>query len=440
MSIQLFLKDILSLEEDKANEEEIVESIRKGVVFKGTNLWTLIFSIFIASIGLNVNSTAVIIGAMLISPLMGPIMGIGMGIGIYDFELIKKSIKNLSIAVIISIFVSTIYFIFTPLKEAQSEILARTTPVLWDVFIAFFGGLAGIVAGSRKDKGNSIPGVAIATALMPPLCTASYGLATLNFTYFAGAFYLFFINSVFISFSTFLIVRLLKYKRKTFLNSDKEKKVKNYILIFVFITVLPSLYSAKIMVNQVYFETKASAFIKKEFQDLNIQIIEKKIIFKTKKIEIFYLGDTLPDTEISRITAKLSDYNIYKTTLSVKQIFDIEKGMAKNIQNVKESVIEELYNKTRNTLDNKDKEIALLTKKISDYEKKALLQLSLSDELKVFYPELTDFDILAGNNKFVLLLNQKISLTLKDEIRIKKWISNKSGLAEENVEIIKKLP
>lgn len=433
MSIQLFLKDILSLEEDKANEEEIVESIRKGVVFKGTNLWTLIFSIFIASIGLNVNSTAVIIGAMLISPLMGPIMGIGMGIGIYDFELIKKSMKNLSIAVVISIFVSTIYFIFTPLKEAQSEILARTTPVLWDVFIAFFGGLAGIVASSRKDKGNAIPGVAIATALMPPLCTASYGLATLNFTYFAGAFYLFFINSVFISFSTFLIVRLLKYKRKTFLNSDTEKKVKNYILIFVFLTVLPSLYSAKIMVEQVYFETKASAFIKQELQNLNIQIIEKKITFKTKKIELFYLGDALPDTEIKELISKLGDYNLYRTSLSMKQIFDIEKGVSKNMQNVKESVVEELYNKTRQSLEYKDKEIASLTKKISEYEKKESITDSLASDLKVFYPELTDFDILSSNKKIIVLINNKIKFNSKDENRIKSWISDKTGIDKSNI-------
>lgn len=224
-----FFKDIFTLEEDKVNEEEVVESIIKGVEFRGTNLWILIFSILIASIGLNVNSTAVIIGAMLISPLMGPIMGVGLGIGINDFELIKKSLKNLFIAVVISIFVSTFYFYITPLKDAQSEILARTTPAIWDVFIAFFGGLAGIVAGSRKDKSNVIPGVAIATALMPPLCTASYGIANLNLTYFAGAFYLFFINSVFISFATFLIVRVLKFKKKVFLNIQAEKKVKHSI-------------------------------------------------------------------------------------------------------------------------------------------------------------------------------------------------------------------
>jgi uncharacterized hydrophobic protein (TIGR00271 family) len=377
---------------------------------------------------------------MLISPLMGPIMGFGLGVGIYDFELIKKSLKNLSIAVVISIFVSTIYFVITPLKDANSEILSRTTPAIWDVFIAFFGGLAGIVAGSRKDKSNAIPGVAIATALMPPLCTASYGIATLNFSYFAGAFYLFFINSIFISFSTFIVVRLLKYKRKVFLDKNREKTVKKYIMILLFLTILPSSYSAKLMVDKIYFEAKTENFIKNEISNKNLQVIEKKINFKAKKIEIFYLGITLTkDNEISLFN-KLKDYHLHNTSIELRQIFDIEKGVAKNMQNVKEAVIKELYSKNIDNIEIKNKEIELLNKKISEYEKKALLPSSLSDELRIFYPELNDFDILAGNNKFILLLNQKSSLTKTDDIRIKNWISKKSGLSEDNVLIIKKLP
>lgn len=377
---------------------------------------------------------------MLVSPLMGPIMGVGLGLGIYDFELIKKSLKNLLIAIIISIFVSTIYFIITPLKDAQSEILSRTTPAIWDVFIAFFGGLAGIVAGSRKDKSNAIPGVAIATALMPPLCTAGYGIATFNFSFFAGAFYLFFINSIFISFSTFIVVRLLKYKRKIFLDKKRETTVKKYIMLILFLTILPSSYSAKLMVDKIYFETKAVNFIKNEISNKNLQVIEKKINFKAKKIEIFYLGNTLSKANEIFLFNKLKEYHLNNTSIELRQIFDIEKGVARNMQNVKEAVIEELYSKNRDTLEVKNKEISLLNQKISEYEKKALLPSSLSDELKVFYPELTDFDILAGSNKFILLLNQKNSLTKKDESRIKNWISNKSGLSDDNVLIIKKLP
>ena len=206
-----FIRDRFNLETDKADELETIEYIRKNVEFKGPNLWILIFAIFIASIGLNVNSTAVIIGAMLISPLMGPILGIGTGAAINDLDLLKKAFNNLAIATLFGVATSTIYFSISPLSDAQSELLARTNPTIWDVLIAFFGGLAGIVAGSRKEKSNAVPGVAIATALMPPLCTAGYGLATGNLYYFLGAFYLYFINGVFISVATYLIVRLLRY-------------------------------------------------------------------------------------------------------------------------------------------------------------------------------------------------------------------------------------
>ena len=215
-SISKIMKDRFNLDEDKADEALIVESIRRDVQFKGTNLWTLIFAIFIASIGLNMNATAVIIGAMLISPLMGPIMGIGLGIAINDFELLQKGIKNIFIATIISVITSAIYFFLTPIHNANSELLARTNPSLWDVLIAFFGGLAGIVAGTRKERSNVIPGVAIATALMPPLCTAGFGLATGKWYFFLGALYLYFINSLLICLATLLIVKHLKFHKKEF--------------------------------------------------------------------------------------------------------------------------------------------------------------------------------------------------------------------------------
>ena len=199
LSISLFVYERFNISHEQEDNFATISSIERGVEFKGINVWTLIFAIFVASIGLNVNSTAVIIGAMLISPLMGPIMGLGLSVGIYDFALLKRSLKNLSIAVVISVLTSAIYFMISPLSEAQSELLARTTPTIYDVFIALFGGFAGIVAGAGKEKGNAIPGVAIATALMPPLCTAGYGLATGNIYFFVGAFYLFFINAVMIS-------------------------------------------------------------------------------------------------------------------------------------------------------------------------------------------------------------------------------------------------
>ena len=195
--------DLHKGEEDK---NAVLENVRNNISFSGSNLWILMAAVFIASIGLNVNSTAVIIGAMLISPLMGPIVGAGFALGVFDFQLLRRSLKNLLIATIASLLVSSIYFLLSPFKEAQSELLARTSPNIYDVLIAFFGGLVGVIAITRVEKGNPIPGVAIATALMPPLCTAGYGLATGNFKFFWGALFLYTINCVFIGIATFLIV------------------------------------------------------------------------------------------------------------------------------------------------------------------------------------------------------------------------------------------
>ncbi len=228
-------------EEDKS---KVLDTVKTNISFRGSNLWILACAIVVASVGLNVNSTAVIIGAMLISPLMGPIVGAGFGLGTYDFELLKKSLKNLFIATIVSLIVSTIYFFISPFKEAQPELLSRTSPNIYDILIAFFGGIVGAVAITRVEKGNPIPGVAIATALMPPLCTAGYGLATANLKYFLGAMYLYGINCIFICISTFLIVKYLSYPIKKQLDETTQKKVKYYISSLLIIFILPSIYFA----------------------------------------------------------------------------------------------------------------------------------------------------------------------------------------------------
>ena len=275
IAFKRFLTYRFSLNADSADETEVYKSIKKNVEFKGANLWTLIFAIFIASIGLNVNSTAVIIGAMLISPLMGPIMGVGLGIGINDFELVKKAARNLAIATVIGIATSSLYFYITPLHDASSEILARTSPSIWDVFIAALGGLAGIIAVTRTEKGNVIPGVAIATALMPPLCTAGFGIATGNFYFFMGALYLYFINSVFICLGTYAIVRYMKFHKKEFEDKAYERKVRRYILIIIIVTVTPSIYLAYLIVDRSIFETNAQVFIQNEINFNDTQVISK---------------------------------------------------------------------------------------------------------------------------------------------------------------------
>ena len=234
------IKSYFNVLPNKNSKIDVITQITNGINFQGANLWILICAIFIASLGLNVNSTAVIIGAMLISPLMGPIIGMGLAIGIADLDLFKQSIKNYLLSTFISVVTATIYFTLSPITDAQSELLARTSPTLYDVLIALFGGAAGFLAISTKGRNNVLPGVAIATALMPPLCTAGYGLAVQNTTYFFGAFYLYFINTVFITFTTCLGVRLLRFNRKKFVNRDQMKRVNLYIVSIIIITIIPA--------------------------------------------------------------------------------------------------------------------------------------------------------------------------------------------------------
>ena len=285
-AIKNFLKEYLDLRKDKDNELETVDSIRKGVEFKGANLWILIFAIFMASLGLNVNSTAVIIGAMLISPLMGPIMGVGLSVGLNDFELMKRSLKSFLITTLFSVTTATIFFLVSPVAEGQSELLARTSPTIYDVFIALMGGLAGVTALSTKEKGNVIPGVAIATALMPPLCTAGYGLATGNLIYFLGAFYLYFINSVFISLATFIGVRVMHFQRKEFVDKNREKKVRKYIVLIAIVTMCPAVYLTVGIIQDTFFESAANRFVNEQLAFENTQVLDKKIHHEGKLHEI----------------------------------------------------------------------------------------------------------------------------------------------------------
>jgi uncharacterized hydrophobic protein (TIGR00271 family) len=341
--IRSFINERFNLHEDKAEETEIVAAIKRDISFKGTNLWTLIFAIFIASIGLNVNSTAVIIGAMLISPLMGPIMGVGLAIGTNDIQLLKKGIKNVTIAVIASILTSALYFYITPLHEASSELLARTHPSLWDVFIAFFGGLAGIVAGTRKSKSNVIPGVAIATALMPPLCTAGFGLAMGNWYYFFGALYLFFINSVFICFASFLIVKHLKFHKHEFETASGQKRVVQYIWLIVAVALLPSIYLAYRIVEKSIFENNAKTFVQQEFHFARTQVINRsfKLDGKKQTIELLLIGQELPPLTIDSLRKRLPLYSLESTDLIVHQGLNAKNEI--DIAQIKASILEDVF-------------------------------------------------------------------------------------------------
>jgi len=338
-----FLAHHFNLLDDRADEDTIIYSVQKNIEFKGVNLWTLIFAIFIASIGLNVNSTAVIIGAMLISPIMGPITGIGLGIGTNDLELVKKGARSLLFATLVGIITSAVYFSITPLHEAQSELLARTSPSVWDVFIAFFGGLAGMVAASRKEKTNVIPGVAIATALMPPLCTAGYGLAIGNWYYVLGALYLYFINSVFIAIATYLMCRYLQITKKQFKDVKVEKRVTRYMVIIVIITFLPSIFMAYKIVNRNIFESNARKFVAEQFAFPNTQVVTKSFVYHNpdNTINILLFGDQLSEQKIDSLKRNMAHYKLKGVKLSIIQGLNARKQI--DLAQIKTSILQEVY-------------------------------------------------------------------------------------------------
>lgn len=380
-----YLKKILDPSGERENEAETIENILKGIDFRGSNLWVLIFAIFIASLGLNVNSTAVIIGAMLISPLMGPIMGIGLGIGINDFELIKKAFRNLAIATVFGILTSTFYFLLSPLNEARSELLARTTPTIYDVLIAFFGGMAGIVASSTRLKGNVIPGVAIATALMPPLCTAGFGLASGNLTYFFGAFYLYMINSVFIAFATTLGVKLMHFSKKTFVDKAREKKVQQIVYTILFLTVVPSFYITYNMIKDNIFENNASRFIANELNYPNTFVVHKYI--GADSISVTLIGKDIPDDYILLAQQKMESYKLKNCKLNIVQGLgkDQEEGKRNELNNL---VLQDFYKKNQETAYQQAREIEQLRNKLNSYVSYDSLSTQITPEIKILFPDI----------------------------------------------------
>lgn len=404
--ILINLRHRFDLEEGKEDELETIDYISKNVEFKGANLWILIFAIFVASIGLNVNSTAVIIGAMLISPLMGPIMGIGLAAGINDFELLKRSFRNLGVAVFISILTSTIYFYITPIHDAQSELLARTEPTVWDVLIALFGGLAGIIAGSRKEKSNAIPGVAIATALMPPLCTAGYGLATGNLLYFVGAFYLFFINSVFISLSTYLIVRFMKYPKKQFLDPKREKRVQTYITLVTLLTIIPSVWLAYGLVKKSVWEEQARQFVNVEFQFTKTQVLGTEFTYLPERsIAVRLIGESISEDEKAQLEKKLVSFGLEKTLLQISQ-----NGAATDLNELRGDILKDLYERNEALIEDKDQKIKLLEREISQDAITRSLGFEVANEAKINHPGLKKFSL--GRAIFTDLENKKVDTLL----------------------------
>lgn len=427
------LLNFVDLQNGEEDQKKVLENIVSNISFRGSNLWILACAIVIASVGLNVNSSAVIIGAMLISPLMGPIVGAGFGLGMYDFGLLKKSIKNLSIATMVSLMVSTLYFYISPFKEIQSELLARTSPNIYDILIAFFGGLVGIIAVTRVEKGNPIPGVAIATALMPPLCTAGYGLATANFAFFGGAMYLYTINCVFICIATFIIVKFLKYPIKKQIDLKHQKQVKQGITALLLIMIVPSVYFAYELLGEKEYKQRTEEFIRNEFTQKDYVLIYKKINYNSipKKIELAFLSKRFDSLEVKVLNEKMKNYQLSNTELVIKQ----------DSLDLKNDILNSLNNYKKNG-DDKDILIRSLQNKIADYQ---LNNAKTIREAEILFPEINAISIAqytmtdkAKNNKTIPVILYKSHKELPSASKEKLMIWLEQRLETDSIEIYRK--
>lgn len=421
--------DHFRLAHEKEDFQKVCDNIENGIAFKGTNLWILIFAIFIASLGLNVNSTAVIIGAMLVSPLMGPIMGLGFGMATNDLVLLRKSVYSYLFAAGVGLATSTLFFLLSPINDAHSEILARTSPNIYDVLIAFFGGLAGILAISSRLKGNVIPGVAIATALMPPLCTAGYGLATLKPEFFFGAFYLFLINTVFIAIATLVTTRLLKYPFKHLPKKEDEVKAKRIVYAVVLITIIPSIYFGYDIVQQNRFIKMANKFIELEAIFPNDYLLQKNIDTKNKSIVLVYGGDVIAQNDIEKLKSKLKNYNLQNTGLTIRQGFAYLQPDNKG------------ENHLTLALNEKEKQIQQLQIRLDSLAFQQELSRQIFDELKTQFSSVQSivlqpsYSVSTDGQKAIWICNvfSAKRINAKDKLKIEEWL--KVRIHADNLQI-----
>ncbi|PKP06800.1 MAG: TIGR00341 family protein [Bacteroidetes bacterium HGW-Bacteroidetes-5] len=415
---------------DHIDIESTTENIKKSIVFRGINVWILAFAVIVASVGLNVNSIPVIIGAMLISPLMGPIMGTGLAVGINDTQLLKRSLKNFAVMVVISIAASTTYFLISPLALAEpTELLARTRPTIYDVFIAFFGGMAGIIESARKDKGTVFAGVAIATALMPPLCTAGYGIANGNFSYFSGAMYLFIINSLFIALSTFIIIRYLKFPFVHFADPAKERRVRRSISLFAMVIIIPSIYSGFVVIRENNFNQSVKRFLS-ENKSLEIGYIYDHKIDHSKKsstLELSIAGERLSDTKKEIIFQNLEKYGI-----SRGQVFFNENTVYDNKSN-DEAVLKSIFERSDKEVAQREDIIKNLSSRLDSIKSLEIPYEQITKEIMAQHPGVLSLSLARGSeisispyaakNQIVAVIKWSKPLNDNELKKLQEWLS-----------------
>lgn len=390
-TIRDFLKNTLNLT-DYVDISAASENIRKNIPFRGPNVYILIVAIIIASVGLNVNSIPVIIGAMLISPLMGPITGLGLGLGTNDRELVLFSIKNLLVMVGISLLAATLYFILTPLEiDNPTELLARTRPTIYDVFIALFGGLAGVLETARKEKGTVISGVAIATALMPPLCTVGYGIANLSWQYTIGALFLFSINCIFIAMAAYLMAKFLKFPVKTV----EQHRMRYFILSYGLVILLAatSIVTGYHVIRENNFTKLANRFVKKNQNIGKTYIYDSQVNIDSKPyvLELRLAGETLNEDTKEMLLRDAENYGIMRSQIVIHEDATVQVDRFNETEIVKNLIATNASN-----IQVRDDSIKVLNAQIALYKQQELPAKQLAEELQVQLPSITRLTLAKG--------------------------------------------
>jgi len=446
--LKLFFKELVDIR-DETDREATIEGVKKDISFKGHNVWILIFSIFVASIGLNVSSTAVVIGAMLISPLMGPIVGLGLSVAINDVDTLKRSLINLGVMVAISVMTAYLYFLISPLTKETPELIARTYPTILDVLIAIFGGLALIVAKTKKGTMASVIfGVAIATALMPPLCTVGYGLAIGNLNYAGGALYLFTINSVFIALTTFLIAKLLSFPMVRYANSKRRKRIAQIATTLAIIVMVPSVILFLNLLKVQVFENKAKYFVENNIKYSGAVILKSNQDFDTNSIDVYLIGRLVPEETINRWKEELKEVDIlHESSLQIFQAADQSGDLAQELSGkLKFDILDDLYEKNEQLVKNKEAKIKLLEDEITKMKIKDLRFHEIGNEVKMNYEEIkklsyynkitTDFKTTDTIPVISIIWKNKYSKKnrIKDKKKLDKWLRYKLQL--DTIQII----
>ncbi len=443
-SVKVFLSELLDFRDD-TDRDVTIDAIKNDISFKGATAWILICSIFVASVGLNANSTAVVIGAMLISPLMGPILGVGMSIAINDIDTLKRSLINLATMIVLSLLTAFLFFYLFPLSEDNSELLGRVKPDIRDVLIAFFGGLALIIARTKKGTiASVIFGVAIATALMPPLCTAGYGLAKGNWEYFLGAMYLFTINTIFIALATFLVLKLLRFPMLRYANSKRRRLISRFATLLAIVVVIPAVWTFLTVLRENNFERDAKGFIDTELTALpHSEFIKKNATYEyidreNSTIELNTFGlDEIPESTIALLRDRLKNYSSCKNT-----VLKVNQNKSKNLDNLK--YMEQIRYRDSIDLMSQNQRIVFLEsrlKKLERLEQNLIPFEEFTNEVRINYEDIKHIsysNVIESNFKTidtlsVFTVKWNDSLVSKDQIpkrqnQLKEWLKVKYDL------------